>query len=291
MRRLGGMLGVGRSSLIAAPAWVGPLDGMTAPAAAYSLRRLLTSYTGPLIRVRNGPGDEMDIESVDGFLDTTAILDFCDPLRQGGIGKVAKWYDQSGNGHDLIAGATEDSNDYYPLIYNNESAEEFGGFPAIKFLREQMDTGMFCRGPIAANSAYRKYCAIIGKSVNLGQYAVESLIDADHTLIGYRNNTWIDNGTINIYAGSVASDDFDYTSVPRSVVSIFNGEASHIILDGLDSGAVSSGSDTLMVDTLRIGNRWTAAGDCFNGHFLELVIVTSEETAIPIEQRSAYGIS
>lgn len=77
------------------PSFVGALDDLPAPAAAYSVaRRLLTSYTGPLIRVRrSSDSTELDIGyDAAGDLDTAALLAFCG----AGDGRVAKEYDQSG---------------------------------------------------------------------------------------------------------------------------------------------------------------------------------------------------
>ncbi len=75
------------------------LDSLS-PAAAYSpARQLLTAYSGPLIRVRRAIDNvEADIGfDADGNLDTVALATHCGAA----IGYLAKWYDQSGNGHDL----------------------------------------------------------------------------------------------------------------------------------------------------------------------------------------------
>jgi hypothetical protein len=74
-----------------------PLDSMPAPAACFSVGvRLLTSYTGPLIRVRRGgTGGESDIGfNAQGKLDTAALNTFL----AGVAGVVVTVYDQSGNG-------------------------------------------------------------------------------------------------------------------------------------------------------------------------------------------------
>lgn len=71
------------------------LDTYPGAAAAYSLRKLRTAYTGSAIRVfRSIDGTQTDIgfNSI-GELDTTALLTFCG----AGNGEVRIWYDQSGN--------------------------------------------------------------------------------------------------------------------------------------------------------------------------------------------------
>ena len=87
----------------AAP-FVGALDDLTTDlsVAWSSIRRLLTSYTGPLGRARrSSDSTELDIGyNADGSLDTAALLAFA------GAGD-AFWryiYDQSGAGIDLVQG-------------------------------------------------------------------------------------------------------------------------------------------------------------------------------------------
>lgn len=76
--------------------------GVTAlPAMAYSLRQIVSSYTGPLVRVRRSSDDtELDIgltaNLLTGYskiLNSPALLSFAG----AGDAFVTKWYDQSGN--------------------------------------------------------------------------------------------------------------------------------------------------------------------------------------------------
>ena len=77
------------------PPYIGPLDAFTTNlVGSWSVaRRLLTSYTGPLIRVRESAGNtELDIVAdSNGNLDTATLLAFTD-VNDGFITKV---YDQS----------------------------------------------------------------------------------------------------------------------------------------------------------------------------------------------------
>lgn len=66
---------------------------------AYSVRRLSRSYTGACMQVtRASDSTTQDIGFSGDALDTAALATFC----AGTTGYVSKWYDQSGNGHDLI---------------------------------------------------------------------------------------------------------------------------------------------------------------------------------------------
>ena len=59
--------------------FVGALDNLPLPELCYSLRRLVSSYTGPLIRVqRESDSTEMDISALpNGDLDVASLESFC----------------------------------------------------------------------------------------------------------------------------------------------------------------------------------------------------------------------
>ncbi len=76
------------------------LDTYPGAAAAYSLRKLRTAYTGSCIRVyKQINGSQIDIGFVNNVLDTTTLLTFAG----GNDLQVLTWYDQSGNGNNLTA--------------------------------------------------------------------------------------------------------------------------------------------------------------------------------------------
>ena len=67
--------------------------------AAYSLRKLRTSYSGSCIRVRRSSDNaEQDIGFVGNDLDTASLLSFVGANN----GFVTTWYDQSGNSRDAV---------------------------------------------------------------------------------------------------------------------------------------------------------------------------------------------
>ena len=91
------------------------LDSVTGAVVACSVRKINSLYTGPCMRVREeGSNTEIDIEfDANGNLDTSAIASHCG----SNAGRVTIWYDQSGNGNDLIQDNASDQ----PHIYNNGS--------------------------------------------------------------------------------------------------------------------------------------------------------------------------
>ena len=105
------------------------LDTYTGAAAAYSLRRLSSSYSGSAIRVRRSSDNfEQDIGfNVFGELDTVSLLAFAGQS----LGVFVKvWYDQSSNGVNV----TQTNTGKQPQIVSSGTViVEANGKPAIKF--------------------------------------------------------------------------------------------------------------------------------------------------------------
>jgi hypothetical protein len=80
------------------------LDGYTGAAAAYSLRKLSTTYTGPAIRVRrSSDNQETNIGfNSSGNLDTIALSIFATDMVATDSVFVTTWFDQSGNGKHAV---------------------------------------------------------------------------------------------------------------------------------------------------------------------------------------------
>ncbi len=100
------------------------LDEVSGASAAYSLRRLNSSYSGSAIRVRRGSdGSTLSIGFVNNQLDTATLNTFC----SGTDGFVSIWYDQSGNGYDL----TQSTSVNQFKIVNSGSIYTVNGKPAF----------------------------------------------------------------------------------------------------------------------------------------------------------------
>jgi len=106
------------------------LDTYPTAAAAYSLRKLRTAYTGSAIRVRRTDLTESDIGfNANGNLDTTALLAFTGTgVLDNGF--VTTWYDQSGNGHN----ATQTTAINQPQIVSSGSVILENSKPSIEFI-------------------------------------------------------------------------------------------------------------------------------------------------------------
>lgn len=103
------------------------LDAYPNAAAAYSLRKLRSAYTGSAIRVRRSSDNtEQDIGfSGSGGLDTSSLTSFCG----SGNGFVTTWYDQSGNARN----ATQTTAANQPQIVSSGSVINVNSKPSIQF--------------------------------------------------------------------------------------------------------------------------------------------------------------
>ena len=104
------------------------LDDYPNAAAAYSLRKLRTAYTGSAVRVRKDTTGqpEQDIGfTASGDLDTAAIKSFLNARS----GFVVTWYDQSGNARN----ATQATQANQPRIVNAGVIERKSGYLAAVF--------------------------------------------------------------------------------------------------------------------------------------------------------------
>ena len=106
------------------------LDRFPGAAAAYSLRKLRTDYTGAAIRVReSATNTETDIGfNADGSLNTTALI----AHTGANDGFVVTWYDQSGNSNDATQATAANQPKIYDsitgvILSNNKPALKFDG--------------------------------------------------------------------------------------------------------------------------------------------------------------------
>ena len=104
------------------------LDTYTSSLAAYSIRKLSSSYSGSAIRIRrDSDNTEQDFGfDSNGELDTTSIETFCSPSSNA---YVTIWYDQSGNGNDAVQSTASQQ----PQIVSLGSVLTNYGKPSIVF--------------------------------------------------------------------------------------------------------------------------------------------------------------
>jgi hypothetical protein len=112
--------------MVASDFFQGLLDLYPSAAAAYSLRKLRTAYTGSAIKVRRASDNtEQDIGFVNNELDTSALTTFC----SGTNGFVTTWYDQSGNNINALQTIAGNQ----PQIVSSGSVILENGKPSLQF--------------------------------------------------------------------------------------------------------------------------------------------------------------
>ena len=218
-------VGVGRQRF--GGGFVGLLDIYSGAAAAYSLRKLRTAYTGSAIEVRRTNNDVADIGFTStGALDTAALLAF---TGTGALdnGFVTKWYDQSGNANNATQSLALDQ----PQIVSSGSVILENGKPAIKFLANKLETGIFT---LSAQPITR---IVVVKPNNTNQM---SFMDGSST---NRGRIGFDVQNV-LFAGS-AMNVGTKQAIYQLFYGLFDGASSEIIRNAVLLGTGNPGSQGL----------------------------------------------
>lgn len=163
------MSAIQQALLTGSSSYIGPFDSYTANLyGAYGITKLLTAYSGSAIRVRRSSDNtEQDIGFSGLALNTSALSSFA------GVGDafITKWYDQSGNGNDLVQATTTKQ----PKTYSSGSY-----LGDIQF--NLSSTDQFLKGPTnggtsAAKTIFRRSAPRAFDSFNVDfEYGDSSLI-------------------------------------------------------------------------------------------------------------------
>lgn len=223
---MGFRLGIIASSKSAAPSASLLLDTYTGSAAAYSLRKLRTLYTGSAIRVsRSSDNAQSDI----GFtssneLDTTSLLSFIGSSN----GRIAKWYDQSGNGRDAIGNITNS-----PLIVLSGTLYTLNGKAAVYYdnTAQYLITSNFATAIPQPISTYT-----VSKVASLGINA--SVIYDSSTTTGFAllhgGFSEPPPGNGNLFINSGASVGIEASVVATKLASVlYNNASTNIFVNGV----------------------------------------------------------
>ena len=153
------------ASFVAPPA--GDYSGL---AAAYSVRRVVSSYSGPAMEVQSGSvSASIGFDSL-GNLDTASLEAFAG----SGDAFVKTWYDQSGNGRD----ATQTTAVEQPQIVNSGSVIVQGTKSALKF-----DTDSFDLGSYAFSNNANAVFVLKGQNSLAGIMAVQNNTGANQGMV------------------------------------------------------------------------------------------------------------
>jgi len=251
----------------------GLLDDYSGAAAAYSLRRLSSTYTGPAIRVvKHDVGyPEMDIPfEDDGTLSVVLLEAFAD----GYDATVKVWYDQSGGSNDAEQSTLANQPkivDAGTVIYENGlPAVEFDGSATYLFGANKTtidNTAIFSVIKSDSNtqdSVFIQTTFTTGNFVTLGLGGIGS-----GNAIGSRLAV---GGTVVSQVG-----DSTFTSTDQTLISYLADNAtSQMFIDGTAETDVVGSRNNYAVTT--IGARGDGLNN-FNGKMQEVIFYDSDETS------------
>lgn len=260
-------------------------------AAAYSMRIPAGSaYNGPLIRVRRSTDNaeqNFGAAAVDAngsrWLDTTALLAFCG----AGSGFVTTWYDQSGNGRNLLQGSASAQ----PRVVNAGVVEVSSGRAAI-----YTTTGMSA----AVNPAPWLVTGNENRTLNSIMSRQSGIIMAMWSGLHSANGAWgIDLSGTNTFApytygvGDTTST-IIAVNTPTITTAVRSAGTSRGFVNGVAAGTNTNAISTSSANGLGIGVR--PDGAVSTGWYSEVVyfgsaMSTEARQALERSQGAAFGIT
>lgn len=261
------------------------LDDYPNAAAAYSLRKLRSAYTGSAIRVRNSSNSEADIGFVNNVLDTVSLLSHCG----SGNGFVTTWYDQSGGGNNL----TQSTAGNQPQIVSSGSViTTLGGKPTCEFSGNQW---IFKNWTFTISQPYTNISVNRYKSITVPTnfpYIMRNQLGNDSNLSLMGSHIVGTTPKNRIYNGSDLNHSVN-TSVNTNYLwfTILNSTNSLLSINNV-SATGNAGTNSL-TNGIVLGTYSSSTGQ-FNGFISEQIIWSSSQSAnqtgIQSNINTYYGI-
>jgi hypothetical protein len=252
--------------------FTGLLDDYPNAAAAYSLRKLRSAYTGDAIRVRRASDNtEQDIGFVDNELDTSALTTFC----SGTNGFVKTWYDQSGNGYD----ATQSTAANQPQIVSSGSVIVQGNKPSVKFDGSNDVLNLSSTLPISAGDNLSIFQIEKKTSANsIGMWLTGASVGSPYAIVHFANenlimNTQYNATTSNIAGGPLLGNNYNLISGFAKTLAA-NSEQ---YANGSLVSFTFTGTDNRQPSFTKIGQR--ATNESSNTSFQEMIVYKSDQSS------------
>ena len=235
------------------------LDVYPGAAAAYSVRKLRTAYTGNCLRVRRSSDNaEQDIGFSGNNLDIAAISSFCGSAD----GFVTTWYDQSGNNKNAIQGAAVSQ----PQIYTSGNINLLNTKPVLNFdgSNDLLSINNFITG---FNSLA---VFMVQKINNLGSGISLNLIDASEAIY----LPWLDRSAYFYGSGNISTN----MSTNRRLVSLYsNTTTGNINFNAVAGGSRANGTSSWSGNHIIGGYNGSILFS--NVSYQELIFYTTNQTA------------
>jgi len=256
------------------------LDTYSGAAAAYSLRKLSSSYSGSAVEVYNGSSYADIGFDVFGGLNTVALAAHCG----SNSGYVSKWYCQSGNSNDAVQTNTA----RMPKIYDGTTGVVTeNGKPAVEF--DGTDDGL--------NSA-TNLRTVGGASSIFATYKIPTTSVLQNPIAFHKVQRWLSNRSnatyqeLAISTANTADEYIKYLSLStanqRVYTSIWDGTTQRSSVDDVvlhadgviqSPTAVSAGFGVLPSGTNSLGFRNDITSQFCTGTMQEVVIYLSDQDA------------
>jgi hypothetical protein len=256
------------------------LDLYPTAAAAYSVRKLRTAYTGSAIRVRRSSDNtEQDIGfDSNGNLDTSSLTTFC----SGTNGFVTTWYDQSGNGLNQ----TQSTAANQPQIVSSGSVLLQGTKPTLSF--DGTSDFMDASGVTTGNpkSIFMPTKAL---SLPVAETVIFDSVTTNQALL-YKAL----NNNITIGFGNFGPSSYNATTNYILYSILQNGTTSNAYVNSSTQIYTNANLGTNAFNGLRIGGVRGTASLFYNGNIPEFVVYGSNQasnrTGIESNINTYYGI-
>jgi hypothetical protein len=196
------------------------LDGFPGSALAVSMRRLNSTYTGPVIRIRRANDNaELDINfnPTTGYVNTQEIANFCTT----NYGYIVVVYDQSGNGNNLIQPiASNQTLNYY--MGGQYMLLPFGGTVANKIPFTGNKAGNFnLTTPIVAGSNWTAFLAGYTNTEMGGLMTNSGYSGGVLAPYMYYDQLFIDNGSVKKWYNGSSTNSGPFYNV-KSIITVTN---------------------------------------------------------------------
>ncbi len=273
----------------------------------YALRKIVSTYTGPAIRVRRADNTETNINfNGGGLLDESALTAFVG----SGFGRVATWYDQSASAQNL----TQADPNKMPTITNGSGVihRSTGGVRPMIMCE---DTGTtpgphgFMRLGYVTPATDNFAVMVAYETRNVNEAGLVALRDETDTVMKHGalfvlgGQVWADQGALpggnSIYAygpGGSTATPYVIASTPSIASSVYHAGHARVFHNNV-GGPVQLTTLTLTTPMrIRIGYGSENSGyGTLNGAINELVIcgntTTADQTAIFASMRIYMGVS
>jgi hypothetical protein len=240
------------------------LDLYPSAAAAYSVRKLRSAYSGSAIRVRRSSDNtEQDIGFSSGNLDTTALTTFC----SGTDGFVTTWYDQSGNG----ANSTQTTAVNQPQIVSAGAVLLQGTKPTLRF----DGTNDFMDGS-GVTTGDPKSIFIPTKAISLpsSEVVIFDSVTTNQALL-YKAG----GNVISIGFGTFTTTSYTLTTNYILYSILQNGSTSNAFVDSTNQILTNQNLGTNAFNGLRIASVRGTASLFYNGNIPEFVVWGSNQAS------------